>query len=418
MHDRSIANGDALSPGYELIPFVAPCWRTSREEHVNRNGCENGKGSSVAGLPKLGEILKKVRDFLHRYIVFPDHQAIGVTLWAAHCWVVDAFRYTAYLHILSPEKRCGKSTLINCLALMVPKPRIVVSPTAAVLLREIEWCQPTLLIDEVDMIFSNGRSAGDRALRAILNSGFERGRTVPRCFGKIGLQQWNVFCPKVLAGIGSLPDTLKDRCLPIPLLRPRPGERVERFRSRDAETVACLLCEELARWATNQVIAQLAIARPQMPEGLSDRQADICEPLLAIAELAGGDWPERSQRAILAIFTEEAAEESNSVKLLIAIRDIFEVAGTDRLSTETLLQELINRDNGEPWPEWWERSIGSGNTRGPGAKLAAMLKKFGIHPKVIRLRDGTTPRGYMRADFEDSWDRYCPAHPADATDAT
>jgi len=93
---------------------------------------------------------------------------------------------------------------------------------------------------------------------------------------------------------------------------------------------------------------------------------------------------------------------------LSAIRDEFVDADVDRLPTKELLERLINQETDAPWARWWENDLRNGNTRGPAARLARLLKPYDIHARGIRLADGTTPRGFMRQDFEDAWRRYCP----------
>ena len=79
-----------------------------------------------------------------------------------------------------------------------------------------------------------GQDETESGLRAILNAGHRRGATVPRCIGVSSKpQDFNVYCAKVLAGIGVLPDTITDRSIPIRLARKRRSEHVERFRSLD-----------------------------------------------------------------------------------------------------------------------------------------------------------------------------------------
>ncbi len=243
---------------------------------------------------ELPETLEDVKGFLCRYVVFSSEaQANAIALWIVHTWVTKAFDYTPYLYISSPVKRCGKSRVFDCLKLLCANPWLVVSVTEAVLFRKIEKNAPTLLLDEVDAIFTpkNGED-GKEALRALLNAGFQRGATVPRCVGpNYTLTEFRVFGAKALAGIGKLPDTVADRSIPIRMVRRKRNQHVEKFRTRDAETVAKPIAIALQAWGERQtVIDKLREARPNLPEGLNDRAADICEPLLAIADLAGGKW--------------------------------------------------------------------------------------------------------------------------------
>jgi hypothetical protein len=279
-----------------------------------------------------------------------------------------------------------------------------------VLFRKIEHEMPTLLLDEVDAVFTakNGDD-GKEALRALLNAGFERRATVPRCVGpNYELREFGVFCPKALAGIGKLPDTIGDRSIPIIMARRKRGEAVEKFRAREAEEIAKPIVAALQAWSQRQaVIEKLREARPEIPDALCDRAADICEPLLAIADLAGGKWPVLARAAVVELCTEgDIANEGVGVRLLAAIREIFNERKADQISTRDLLDALIKRDGDEPWAIWWEGDLLKGNTRGPAARLAKLLKPFGVTSWTIREEDGSTPKGYKLASFEDPFSRY------------
>jgi len=156
--------------------------------------------------PDLAEALSQVEDFLRRYIVFPSRShSPAIALWVAHSHALAAFDYTPYLHITSPEKRCGKSRVLDTLALLAPEPWVAVSPTDAVIYRKISISKPTLLLDEVDTVFTGGKSENKEGLRALLNAGFNRSATVPRCVGADHeVVEFGVFCAKVIAGIGKL----------------------------------------------------------------------------------------------------------------------------------------------------------------------------------------------------------------------
>jgi Protein of unknown function (DUF3631) len=361
----------------------------------------------------LSSVLDSICYFLERYIKFSSPaQPTAIALWVAHTWALDAFDYTPYLRVDSPEKQCGKSRVLDCLEPITPKAWRTISPSEAVLFREIDRDRPTLLLDETDTLFCKGKDDRAEALRALLNAGFERKARVPRCVrqgSSFAVQHFAVFCAKAFAGIGSLPDTIRDRCISIRLFRKSRDESVERFRKREAEAIAAPISAALEAWAKqNENITALRASRPSIPDELSDRQADICDPLLAIADLAGGEWPERSRNALVLLCATEAEDDSLGVKLLSAIHDAFVDAEVDRLATKELLERLINQETDAPWAGWWENDLRNGNTRGPAARLVHFLKPYRIKARVIRLPDNTTPRGYLRADFEDAWKRYCP----------
>ncbi len=362
-----------------------------------------------AQLPAFGlpEILNAISEFLSRFMVFSNqaHPPL-IALWIAHTWVKDAFEYTPYLHIKSPEKRCGKTRLIECTSLLSKDPWVVVSLTVPVLIRKIEQDCPTIFLDEVDTIFSRSKGGGNESLRGILNVGFQRHAKVARCEGtKRELHNFSVFCPKVLGGIGSLPDTIADRCIPIRLERRERAEQLERFKSRDVGTTVTPLIQALENWSSEPtVIAALRATRPIIPEALGDRQADICEPLLAIADMAAGEWPVTARSAILSVCTKEnAGGDSLGVRLLSDIRRVF--GNRSQIATGELLQGLAGLDTDAPWAQWRPEG-GQRNVLAAAAKVARMLSPYAIASQTIRIGEKTI-KGYRREGFEEAWNRYC-----------
>ena len=235
--------------------------------------------------------LVDVMRFIRRYVALPsDHAAVAIALWALHCWVFEAFEITPYLLVKSAVKRSAKSLLLKIVALLLPRPWLVFSPSEAVLFRKIARDCPQVLLDESDTLF-NGRIEQHEPLRALLNAGFERGASVPRCVGegsKMQLVDFQVFCPKAIATIGDLPDTIEDRSIVITMKRATPVEQrgLARFRRREAREEAAPIREALARWA-EAALPKLHDARPAIPEELDARAADLWESLFAVAEEIG-----------------------------------------------------------------------------------------------------------------------------------
>jgi hypothetical protein len=366
---------------------------------------EQGAVAQLAVEIPLATILDEIHAFLRRFISFTsDTQPVVIALWVVHTWFIEAFEFTPYLHILSPTKQCGKSRLLDCLALLVRNVWRAVSMSVAALFRTIEKDQPTLLMDEVDAVFTKGNDDGSEDLRAMLNAGFERGSKVRRCVGSnFDVKDFAVFCPKALAGIGKVPDTISDRCIPIHLVRKKKAERVQRFRKREVNVE--LLVANL-RWHAQkgEVIETLRNGRAELNE-ISDRQNDIAEPLIVIADMAGGDWPDKARRSLIELFS--AKEEDNiGVQLLADIKTVFEEKDVDRLPTHDLLRALVELETIAPWAAWWAKDIADGRLQGPGAKLRQRLTQFGLSSKTIRMPDDATPKGFLRADFEAAWERY------------
>jgi hypothetical protein len=366
----------------------------------------------------LAQILTDISSFLKRYVIFPDEeaQATAIALWVAHAWVYKAFKFTPYLNVRSPEKRCGKTRLLECLQIIVPKPQSFVRPTEAVLFRTIDMHKPTLLLDEIDTVYS--AKEGDEkseGIRAVLNAGFQDGpfAIIPRCTGKDNEpQMFDTFCPKVIAGISkNLPDTVRDRSIEILLVRQTKEKQAARFRAEAAKDEVAPIVAALKQWASDvgDTAETLSEARPAMPEQLSDRQQDMMEPLVAIADMAGGDWPDKGRAAMIALgaITEDA---SIGVQLLSSCRQVFHSTSRSKLTSSALLGYLIEiEDANAPWATYWEGDFKHGKVHAPARSLARLLEPFGITPKTIRYKlNGTeeTAKGYYKADFEDAWKRY------------
>lgn len=347
----------------------------------------------------LEALLDALVEYVRHYVVMSSAQADAVALWTAHTHALDAFETTPFLSIASPEKRCGKTRTLDVLELVVARPWRTVMPSEAVLYRKIEAASPTLMLDECDAIFDK-RNANTEPLRALLNAGNRRGTAVPRCVGpSLQLVDFPTFCAKAIAGIdGNLPDTIGDRSISLRLARKRPDESAYRFRRREALEIAEPIAQELASWAQDATL-DLEAARPAIPDGLDDRAEEAWEPLLAIAELAGGTWPERARLAALELAAgREAEDEALGPWLLRDIRAIFEGRGVDRLSSADLASSL-NELEESPW----------GDIRGKALDaraLARRLKPFAVTPRVVKFEDGTTARGYRLEELRDPLDRY------------
>ena len=148
-----------------------------------------------------------------------------------------------------------------------------------------------------------------------------------RCVGdpkKMEVRAFPAFCPVALACIGDLPATIFDRAVIVRMRRRRRDEQVRPFRQRNAAPVGRSLRERLAAWA-DEVGPRVGDAEPELPEWLTDRPADVWEPLVAIADSAGGTWPTWVRRSAQAI---EAERRTGDVSL--GIRLLTDIYTADR----------------------------------------------------------------------------------------
>jgi hypothetical protein len=345
-------------------------------------------------------LLRHIRTFVRRFVSLSRIQADVVPLWVIHTHAFSAADATPYLAITSAEKQSGKTRLLELLETIVASPWFTGRVTAAVLIRKIDSQQPTLLLDESDAAFGGEKEYAE-VLRGVLNTGHRRGGKASCCVGQganISTRDFSTFCPKAIAGIGKLPDTVADRAIPIRLKRAAPGDSVARFRRREIETEARSLKQQIQSWLSS-ILPKLRDARPDLPEELTDRQQEGVEPLLAIADSAGEEWPEIARKALIQLCTEaQAADESIGRLLLSDIRQIFESGSVDRISSADLCARLTELET-SPWLEW-----SRGKPLSPSG-LARLLRGFLIVPHSIRLGD-RTPKGYEREDFRDAFLRY------------
>jgi hypothetical protein len=350
----------------------------------------------VAGDTLLTDLATAIR----RHVVLPDHARDLAALWVVHSYLLDASLISPRLAIRSPTRGCGKTTLLDVLGRLVARPLPAANTSAAAIFRVVQQHRPTLLVDEADSFLGENDE-----LRGILNAGHRKGGQVLRVVGEdLEARSFSVYGACAIALIGQLPGTLTDRSIGIDLKRRLASEAIEQFRvdrTEDLDTLA----RKIVRWATDNAEA-VRDADPVMPKGVFNRRADNLRPMLAIADVAGGEWSGEQGRARKAAMEGAAAEgtdEGSRLELLLAdARDIFRASDhLDKIASADLITRLVDID-GRPWAEY-------GRAAKPitQAKLARLLKPLGI--TAIRARIGEdNVRCYEFAHFAEAFDRFLP----------
>lgn len=351
------------------------------------------------------ELLQAMCDEIERYLVLPTRASSAVALWALHTWCLDAFSITPFLYPRSPEKRCGKTTLMLVVHELVRRPLLATNASPAALFRCIEECRPTLLLDEADTWLRENEE-----LRGILNGGHSR--KTARVIRTVGddhtVRAFSTFCPKAIAGIGRLADTLEDRSIVIPMKRKRAEDHTAPLREDRLNLLD--IRRRCLRWAEDH-IEGLRAADPETPPALHDRAADNWRALLAIADAAGGDWPREARAAALAL-AGQADDEAIGTQLLTDIHALFDRQVEDfgrpggdcggPIASAALVESLGAMED-RPWADWRQ---GKPIT---APQVARLLKAFDIRPRTVRI--GTqTAKGYLREQFADTFARYLPAN--------
>ncbi|THJ24513.1 MAG: DUF3631 domain-containing protein [Nitrospira sp. CG24E] len=355
-----------------------------------------------AALDQQGSILDEVYDFLGRFVSYPSEAAhVAHTLWICHTHLMDQWESTPRIAFLSPEPGSGKTRALEITETLVPRPMQSINATAAALFRKISDPKgtPTILYDEIDTIFGP-KAKEHEDIRAMINAGHRRGAVAYRCALKgkaVELEEFPAYCAVALAGLGNLPDTILTRSIVIKMRRRAPTEQVEPYRRKTNGPEGHRLRERLAAWATH--VAPTLNLSPEMPPGITDRNADIWEALLTIADAVGGDWPARARVTAVTLVTGTMGDKGSlGVKLLTDLQTIFK--DRDVMATTEILEELISLEE-SPW----------GDLRGKpldGRRLSKLLKPYGIAPKPVR-RGESVFKGYEQTDLQDAWSRYVPS---------
>src|SRR5262249_31580623 len=355
--------------------------------------------------------LRDVDPFLAMFVAYPSaHARTAHALWVLHTHLMDRWDSTPRLAFLSAEPASGKSRSLEVTELLVPRPVVAVNVSPAYLFRKVgsEEGPPTILFDEIDTVFGP-KAKDNEEVRAVLKAGHRGGAVGGGCVvqGKtVMTEELPAYSAVALAGLGWLPDTIMSRAVIIRMQRRRRDEKVEAFRRRIHEPEGGRIRQRIAIWA-RQVPAETTW--PDMPEEIQDRDADVWEPLIAVADLVGDEWPGRARAAAIALVAAgKEVEPSLGIQLLADARAVF--ADYQVLASKTMVANLVEIEEA-PWGNLKGRPL---DERG----LARRLRQFGIKSKNVRTHAGV-PKGYMRADFEDAWRRYLPPSPGrSATSAT
>ncbi|WP_367784823.1 DUF3631 domain-containing protein [Mesorhizobium marinum] len=356
-------------------------------------------------------VLDDTYEFLRRFVAYPSEAAhVAHVLWVAHAHFMSSWETTPRIAFLSPEPGSGKTRALEITELLVPRPVSAVNMSPAALFRMIghEDGLPTILFDEIDTVFGP-KAKENEELRGLLNAGYRRGAKTYRCVmhgKKVEIEEIEAFGAVALAGIGDLPDTILTRSVIVRMRRRAPNEQVQPYRRRLHGAEGEDLRDRISAWAAS---LDLSSSIPDMPPGIVDRDADVWEALLAVADATGGKWVERARVACGALVA--AAKEqrpSLGVLLLADMRKVF--SDDDAVATISILDRLHRLDE-STWADVKGKPL---DERG----LARLLAPYGVKPKVVRI--GTaTPRGYARADLHDAWVRYLPPTTGEcATSAT
>ncbi len=363
---------------------------------------------------ELGPLLDEISAAIRTHVVLSEHAAAALALWVVHTYVFDTRDAVAYVSIESPEKRCGKTTLLSVLAGLACRALVASNITVSALFRVIDDAGPTLLIDEADTFLG-----GNSVMRGILNCGNTwRTAYVLRLSGRKGrgpkpkagqpkegdpikdekldssLVRYSCWCPKVIAMIGRVPDTIANRSIVVRLERKLVTEKCAPLTDFKPDPIT----SKCVRFAddNSELITKAAL---EIVPGLHDRAADTFEPLFVLARMAGPEWFQRATEAALFLTSSQNCDMQGA-GLLLDILTIFVEYGAEKMFSHTVVYCL--RGEGQ----WIASQFFAGKALNE-LLLAQALRPYGIRPVNIRLGEEVN-RGYRIDDFKNSLRRYVP----------
>ena len=343
------------------------------------------------------QLLDDITHTIQRFIVLDKHQAQAAALWVSTCWFIDMIDCAPIALINAPERACGKTQLLTVLAKLAPRTTQASGISPSVLFRMIEAYQPTLFIDEIETVLKDNEE-----LRGLINAGHTRDSAyVWRSVSKgddFEPKLFTVWGMKAIAGINAikLAETVTSRSIVFELRRKTISENVERLRRAEAELFN-ILASQLARFAEDYA-AEVKQARPLLPDDLGDRDQDNWEPLLQVAHVAGGHWPDTALKTALKLSSATTKPISSANELLADIQEVYDAKKVIKITTTELINTLCE-DTEKSWATY-----NRGKQLSP-KQLSNKLKDYGITSKTIRIGYDTA-KGYEVDQFKDAFERY------------
>jgi hypothetical protein len=426
------------------------------EECEKETGKTGGAGKPIVfeetipwGEPVEGaELLTGIAAALRKYMIMNATHSDATALWVVLTYTHDFRDAAPLLVITSPVPGCAKTRLLDTVSRAVLRPLAASGMTSASLVNVIDKYRPTFLIDEYDALMK-GEQEKAEAVRGIVNAAHKRSgafliKNVPTADGW-DPRSFSVWALIAIAGIDKPQRTLIERGLIITLQKKLRKEAIARLRMKDGDDLR-RLARKIARWVADNE-AQLRDIDPAMPEELSDRECDKWDPLIAIADVAGGEWPARARKIAVEMSKVDAQDvltQDDKQLLLTDIRDIFarlypsqpsnmfpdghpayKIGRGPRIATERLLRELHELEERD-----WVR-FGKDKRPLTNMGLFRLLSGYEIRPNRVRVNDNgifaiptaldligevseealknlntVVRQGYYMTSFAEAFDRY------------
>lgn len=341
-------------------------------------------------------LLKTMKDFISDYVILPPGAAVALSLWLLASYCMGVWSLFPKILISSPDKRCGKSTLLEIMEVFAYRALMASNISSSAIFRCIQLFTPTLILDEADTFMKNNPE-----MNGILNAGHKRrmaftirNETVD---GGYVPTKFDVWCPQIIAGIGRQQGTLHDRSIGIDMKRKIDSETVIKL-PHNAYEQGEVIRRKCLKWAAVNKAALLS-TKVNVPACGNDRTQDNWGPLFTVAEVVGGKWPKKVRKAYIALNAAAMnAPSSLGEELLKDVRTVFRSQAGDKMHSITLVEELVAMED-RPWAD-----MGNGTSLNQN-NLARMLKAYDCHTCDVRLGK-SVKKGYEAKPLDDAFTRY------------
>jgi hypothetical protein len=355
--------------------------------------------------------LDEMHDFLAQFVAATPAQLTALALWVGHAHVLDAFQATPRLLITSDAPGCGKSEALRRVGDLVPRGWSAGRATKAAVTARLNCApdaKPTLFIDEVSQVFGKaGHSGATHPLYGVLCEGYKHGAREAFATGRTAVEV-DIYTAVAMAGRGNaVPDDVVTRSIRI---RMQPGTPATDYTLREHDPQSAMYRAAVGRMLRSRIGHIAAYSAKGIHPKMTGRTREIWEPLLAVADAAGGDWPARCLDA----FSDLVMDRGASVILTpheMVLRDMLRAAeeiGTEEIAGLDIIARL--RDYGEPLYDISRPAL-------------AMLMSKAMEPvRPVQLSrtagEGRQQRGYYLADIREMAAARLPAEPDDTEPAS
>src|SRR5262249_24105326 len=319
-----------------------------------------------------------------------------LALYAAGTYVFQLFDSFPYINVKG-EQGSGKTKTIDILSAITFNAIQVIDPSPAVLFRIVHALRPTMLIDEAEKLHSDDA----REIRQIINAGYKRGATVPRCEGEGNeLKFFEVYCPKVLAAIKPIGATTEDRSIQILMRRPEPNDTRQNLSVNPSDEIWSKIRSGFYRAPFDYRERIRKSSTATLPEWLIARPRELWAPLLSIARVVDDEYGLGAYDDLLTLCREASAERGADFEtdaIMTALEDLLADKAEINIHPVDLVETIEKETGAKVGPELIAarfRNLGFEKADPPRNRKGVIYRITATVIAEFRRRYSTPPETY------------------------